>query len=245
MPKELFDLDDRDIKRLAKFYKKSPKQFQWVVANVLNDLAFGSRRESLGIIEDKMIVRSPTFVKRSISVDKARGAKNINSQFAETGSVERPNFTGWVEQETGKKSDRSRVATLFARGDNPQKKIKPSARMKRSNEFIDLNKDFPGKSRAQRTARGLQSLRMKKWKKPFIIRRVRLKGGIVRASLRRLINGRRMKTLQSFEHKNKQPKRIRWSSGGAKNYLSKVNIRQLMEREVTKQLEFKKQFKKR
>lgn len=247
MANELLSLNDKEIRQLTKFYKKSPKKFQFVTANILNKMAFDSRTQSLNVINKKMTVRSPGFVKRSVIVNKANGRESISSQVATYGSAERKGFTGWEEQETGKKQRRKRIPTTAARGGSKQKKVRPSARMKPSNEFVDLE-DFEGTSRPQKVAHGLRILKKRKWRKAFILKKdVSFSGGgSLKAGLYQFKAGNQLKKLQKFEYStNKGVKRVRWMSGGTKIALSKINIRELLGEEITKQLEFKKNFKRR
>ena len=112
---ELFQIDLANLINLRKFYKKAPKQFLKAANATLNSFAFGTRKRSLEIIKKKMTVRNQKFVAGSLRVQKSTGS-NIDNARSEVGSIFRPRFTGWKEQESGTKPERTRSITRFARG---------------------------------------------------------------------------------------------------------------------------------
>lgn len=234
MATQLYKINDKDIKRLIKFDKKAPGKMKIATAGMLNSFAFGNRKESLNIINRRMTVRSKKFVQSSIRVDKARGNQSIDKQRSSIGSINRPRFTGWEEQETGKRSKRNRVATTLARGGDFKRKIKPSARLKSANTFRSPD-DYKGGSPHNRAVIMLQDLHRKKWRKPFIIKgHKRIKRGLYK------ILRKKLQLLQSFNPRNTQPKRVRWLSGGTKMYFRKTDIRMLWADQLARVLKFKK-----
>lgn len=229
----LFQVEAKDLINLRKFYKKAPKQFQRVSANVLTSFAFGTRTESLGAINDKMTVRNKRFVDGSVRVVKARSGP-ISSQESEMGSINRARFSGWAEQELGTPTKRTRVATALARGNNPEKQIKPSLRLKPSNQFISP-KEYKGRSEQHRTNIMIWDLMRTNSKKPFRIRKHRkFKPGLYKFVRKKIV------AVQVFAKASKlQPKRIRWMTTGINTYFKKNPPRRVWGDSIRHILKFK------
>jgi hypothetical protein len=225
MASEVFSLDIRDLIKLRKFYKRAPHLFARATASMLNSFAFGTRKEAIKTVKQKMNVRNDRFVNSRMRVEKARGS-NILQQEAVAGSIESPRFSGWEEQELGTKTQRSRVANVLARGGDFNRQIKPSLRLKPSRDFQDAN-DYPGKDESTRTAAMINSAKLGKLRRPFIIGK-KLKGKLrtLKAGLYR-VRRKKLERLQSFEPRNPQPKRIRWMTIARKEYFKKTNIKHL------------------
>jgi hypothetical protein len=136
MAKELFTMDTKDLKALKKFFKKAPKLFKPVSANVLNSLAFMTRNYDIKNLSNHMIIRNEKFVKSSIKVEKARSGTEINKQISRVYSIKRPRFTGWEEQQTGKQPVKKRITTLHSRGGSKKRKVMGKYRLKKSSKFF-------------------------------------------------------------------------------------------------------------
>lgn len=217
----LFDIDVRAMRRFEKLMKRIPKELTRATAGMLNSFAFGTRAASLQIIQRRMIVRNPRFVKSSIRVDKARGGMPINRQRSEAGSIQRARFSGWREQETGESSNRRRVAELFARGGDKRRQVRPSLRMKSANQFMSPD-DFRGKTQEHRVIVMLQILERKRWRRPFIIRdHPKFTPGLYK------FHRRKLRMVQTFKPGNREPKRVRWMTGGRRLFFRQANIKQL------------------
>jgi hypothetical protein len=133
--KSIFDMDATNLKALKKFYQKAPREFERATAGVLNSLAFKTRKNDIGNITGSMIVRNAKFIERSILVEKTRSGK-ISSQQSVVGSVRRPGFTGWEEQQTGKRPERQNAPTTAARGGNTRSVVRPKYRLRAKNKFV-------------------------------------------------------------------------------------------------------------
>jgi hypothetical protein len=82
----MFDIDDKDVKRLERELKTFAKRaLPFATKNTLNRAAFDTQRESKEIIERKMITRN-RFTLSSIRVDQARTLV-IRNQSATVGSI--------------------------------------------------------------------------------------------------------------------------------------------------------------
>jgi hypothetical protein len=131
----IFDLDQKDLKKLIRFAKKAPTHFRRASKDVLNDLAFSTMKINKDQIKRTMTVRNNSFVNSSFRVDKARTSSSISLQEAIVGSIRRDQFSGWDEQELGKPTDRERKASIRARGGSKAGRVKPKFRMKSGRRF--------------------------------------------------------------------------------------------------------------
>lgn len=210
---DIFSIDQKDLKKLIRFAKNAPTHFRRSAAGVLNDMAFTTMKINKRQVRKTMTIRSKSFIKASFRVDMARTSSSISLQRAVTGSIFKKGSSGWREQETGKKTERKRIASLIARGGSKQGKIEPRVRLKKGNRFY-THRDFGGKygkTKGQRTVKMIVSIRKGLVsKKPFIIssglpgRLSRFKSGLY------AIENKKIKIQQGFEPKNLQPRRNRW-----------------------------------
>jgi hypothetical protein len=129
-----FYMDNTQLRRLQKTFKQSPKLLRPVTANVINSLAFDAKKQYFREIDRNMIVRNRKFVESSLQVQKARSGP-IEKQIALSGSVNRPRFTGWQEQQEGKPSKTKRAITTAGRGGNKRNISKTKARLRSGNKF--------------------------------------------------------------------------------------------------------------
>jgi hypothetical protein len=202
---------------------RAPRKFKVASGMVLNNMAFGTREESFGMIRRHMTVRSEPFLKRSIIVNKANFNAPLRSQKSEVGSIERPRFTGWIEQETGKRTKRKRAFLMTARRGSKKKKAMPSARLKPS--FRPMRPEDMGQQSGN--IRGFhhraQVLLMwtyrNKWRKPFIVRgHKKIKPGLYKWK------GSKLQKLQIFRPRKAQPRKFMWLTMARNRYLFKTDM---------------------
>lgn len=115
-----------NIDELVKLAKTTPNKMKRVGINVSNTMAFNTRRQILKELKTSMTIRSGRFVERSVIVKKA----SFSNPVAQVGSIRRERFTGWEEQETGKKDARKRTQTVAARRGKFRNRVAPRFRMK-------------------------------------------------------------------------------------------------------------------
>ena len=192
-----------DFEKLRKFYQGGAKNFRRAEVGMVNNTAFALRDIILAELDRNMTIRSPGFLKGSVQLEKA----TFRDVTAEVGSVDRPRFSGWIEQETGKKDTRTRVQSVAARRSNFKNRVAPRLRLKQGNKRAvrpsDLNFD---NSNSAHIAPFLQMLDRRREKQPFYIPVAykRLQRGIyifLRGKIRR---------VQNLEPKDTQPDRDRW-----------------------------------
>jgi hypothetical protein len=230
MANQLFQVKSGDLRKLKKFYKRAPKQFGKAAGGVLNDFAFGILKAQKKTIRKRMVVRNSKFVDSSFRVKKARGS-DINSLQAETGSILRKRFSGWQEQELGKRSNRTKTVSKFGRGGSEKGILKPKFRMKSSARFPRPS-DFPGKTQNQRVFAMLRKMKRKS-SRPFVI----TSSKIFHSGLYKFHN-RKIMRLQKFKNR-KQPKRIKWHTEAKREYFNSVVIRDIWAKNIRRTLKFR------
>lgn len=241
-----FGLTAIDLIRLRKFFKKSPKQFAIAGRNVINELAFGTRRESLGIIDTSMTIRNARFVKSSVWVDAQRGNPPLNSVEASVGSLRRERFSGWAEQELGRsiggRGKKFRQPTMEARLGNERKQMVLKARMKPGPPIPSPRTRSGSNWRGaatphlSRSTIMIMSLAAKRHKGPFIIdEHPKFPPGLYRFKGRK--GGRpRIRMLQLFTQKKSTVKRVRWLTGGVARMMKGSQARNAWGRAVSRAL---------
>lgn len=230
MASKEFKFNASDLILFRRFLKKAPKLFNASIIGTLNTLAFETRTALIVRVDEQMQVRDKKFVSRSIQVLKAKG-RDFRTAEAVVGSVHRARFSGWIEQETGKKSIKNRTQTLLARGNSESKKVKQKARLKRSNQIAKIS-DFQikAKSKAHRLIIFLEMMRRQR--KTFIMPRKykRLKRGVYSVSK----GGKKLQRIQTFGPRkvNKDP----WMKPVVRGQLKQADIRKIWAQNVERML---------
>lgn len=208
-----FYMDTRDLKRLEKALKKLPRETMRATAGFLNSLAFKKRELDIENIKRSMVIRENKIFPKSLIVIMAKTGP-IELQVAYEGSLRRPRFSGWREQETGEKPQYRKGFAPAARRNNFKNKtigksrLHPNVRFARHTDFDIKNV----KSEAQRIAVFLKLIKDRKnstglfkTTKSFIM--PKYKGwspGLYGYS------GGRFQKYQDFEDANKAPRRTLW-----------------------------------
>lgn len=215
---DIFNYSDRSFKAFSKFYDKAPRRARMATAQVLSKMAFGTRKEAVREIKRTMTVRNPRFVERQMRFGRARNT-NINNQQSWAGSIEGRNFTGWEENAEGGVDNRSRTQTLLARSGSFKKKVKPSLRMKPSNDFLSQS-DFKLPSGKNKMPAYLSQLKRKHKNKPFIVRKKYKK------MIKGLYKFRKNKPvmLQNLDPKRKKIKKNTWLLTAKRRFFAKNNL---------------------
>lgn len=220
MTAQMFAVDDRELGKLMKFYATAPRKFAKATGMMLNNFAFGTQYRINQLMPKRMTIRNKSFLKRQIRVDKARPVYPIQNQESSVFSVSAPRFSGWLEQETGKKTDRKRTIALGARGRNKKKQAKKRARFMTSNQFLNPD-DMAGVRGDKKKAQVLLArVFREKYKKPFLLwGHDKLGPGLyVRKSKKKT------RVLQRMDTKKVQPKRFRWMETSRNYYFAKLNL---------------------
>lgn len=228
-----------DLKNLQRFYRLAPAKFGQVMNATLNSLAFTTLSNIKVVLNQKLNIRDPRFMRGSLKVVKARGGNHRSI----VGSIERKRFTGWEEQQTGKASDVNRSPTLAARLGNFNRKMSGKSRLKRSLNPLSIRNISVGNlkgrkgSKANQRRRSIILLRQaKKTKRPFIVKRADV--GIMRINKRwkpGLYQFKRNKILRmQLFGKPQDPKRIDWMGIALKRTATGPEFRQIFAIEFEK-----------
>ena len=148
------------------------------------------------------------------------------------GSIKKDRSSGWIEQETGRRSNKDRVATIMGRSGSESKQIKPSIRLKQGRRFKSAQ-DFEPNGSVGRTLMMLMKLKREKYKKPFVVRR---RNKYKRRGMYKFVRGK-AKLLYAFNTKKVRPARVVWLRGGSRVDNNKNNIRDRWGVAIEKQLQ--------
>jgi len=219
----MFQLKQQDLKQLEEAFRKSPKRFRSVTGRVLNTFAFESRLRAIKIVESEMMSRRKGFANKVLKVERANFFRPIDAQRSQVGSIRLPRFSGWVAQQNGRKTNRTRVATSLGRGGKDSRQIAPSNRLRKGKDFKSPD-EYKGRSQTHRAVVMLQHLNSIGYKKPFIITgHKRMAPGLYKFRGRGKKRGPQM--LQSFNPIQVQPKVNRWLTKSVDRMFKMVNIR--------------------
>jgi len=159
----------------------------------------------------------------------ARVGAPIKRQFSEVGSISRPRFTGWKEQQYGKKPEGSRVPTTAGRQGSEKKVVKRGFRADRVSS-APIDTDF-GNGHIGTTIM-MRKLQAQKYNGPFkITNHKKLRPGLYKFVGRTPRKGlRRIVMLEAYKIDKKPTKRIKWKSKA-----HNANSSRVAQREYVKQ----------
>lgn len=189
-------MDPAGLKKLEKFFKKFPVQARQASAGVLNSLAFTTRKYDIKNINRDMIVRNKRFVESSLRVQTTK-PRDIDHQVAYAGSINRPRFTGWKEQQKGTPPKRKRSITTAARGGSKTGRMKARAKLRGGNKFYKPEQ-FQGKSLQQRFQFMMRVMNTRGGGEFLISQAIRTKRGSLTPGLYNL-KGHRITRYQKFD----------------------------------------------
>ena len=215
-----YDIDWHEFEGNRKWYGDQKRLVPLAASMMLNNFAFDVRRQAITVINRTMIVRNKRFVDTRLKVTKARSGASLNQMQSITGAIRSERFSGWVEQELGKQTIHNRFATLAGRGGDKSKQIRPSVRLKRSNEVITPDKLNP--KGGPRNIGGIIAM-MKRTSDNRLIRI----GGVI---MKRKRN--KLEVVQIL--RKQQPKRNRWLTTARSAYFRRTNIQAMWASTVKK-----------
>lgn len=213
---ELFNVDMRTLGKLRGWYKRQPRQFRRASSLMLNEFAFGSRRSALDLIGKRMTIRNEKFISSRFRVTKSSPA----TQMSVMGTITAARFSGFVEQEFGRHTDRNRVATLAARSGSRSNQIKPRNRLKPSVHLVTME-DYGQNRPAVFVA---MAIKLKER------RLMRIGKSIVRRK------GKRLQLIQRIAPRKKQPRKRPFMETARRSYFRSTNIKRLWSRTVQRVL---------
>lgn len=214
----------KDIRELAKFFKKLPRKQAAAQVMWANHAVFKVRKLALDHINRTMKVRSPGFVRSRLRVQKASAKRNPT---AYVGSIRAARYTGWAEQEGLAKDTREKKVTLPARGSRKGRRVMPSARLKPGHN-IPSSTDFTRGRTIRKKAKGFYYyMKRQSTRKPFLM----IDHGKIPSGLWKFAPGpknrRDLTPLQLFNKKPAKTRRNPWMSGSVEKYKRTVNKKQV------------------
>jgi hypothetical protein len=233
--KTLIHTDLSQLALLARAFGKSAKAVQAASAAALNRLAFCARQEMIKTLKSTMTIRNEKFLSQRIKYQPTSYRLPVSSQEAQAGSVALPRFSGWVEQETGEQSDKTRIGTLLARGGVKTAQIKHGARLKRSNMF-PTPRWYPGKNPHQQAVVMMDVLQRNNYKRPFkVFGHTKLKSGLYM-----FVDGK-PRMLQDFRPRaaSLKPKMNEWCRASAYKCVQDSQYKKVFRALLTKGLRLK------
>lgn len=219
-----FKIDYSDMKKYQRLFRDSPRLLRPVTSNVLTSLAFDARRQYIHEINQSMIVRNRKFVEGSLQVKKARSGP-IEQQIALAGSVRRPRFMGWEEQQKGIASKNKRAITKAGRKGNIRNVSLPRARLKPGNKRYHP-RQFAGRTRYAQFLFMMRVLSTRKGGRFLLSDKLKIKNGVLPPGLYELYKNK-VHRLQVFDNKlrskrnpwmSKSNQRLRFSTNIMKKY---------------------------
>jgi hypothetical protein len=207
MAKSTFEMKSPDMKKLKKFFKKAPHLLKPVSANVLDSLAFKTRKNDIKNIKGHMTVRNERFIKSAIRVTKTRYSADIDKQKSFVYSIKKPRFSGWKEQQTGAQPKKKKSISIHARGGNKRGIVRSKYRLKKATKFYKPEQ-FAGKSYKQRFYFMMRVLGSRGNERFLLSQNVQTKRGVLGKGMYE-IKKHSIKRMQSF-NKPGNIKRFEW-----------------------------------
>jgi hypothetical protein len=99
-----FSADTRSLEQWAKAWKEFPRQSGKWAAKMVNDMAFQFRDEFPKVLASKYTIRDQAFIKRTITIEKARPRTRMEDIAAIIGTWQGKTgktFSGFEEELTG------------------------------------------------------------------------------------------------------------------------------------------------
>ena len=225
----IFDIDLKQQKELLRFFKKFPKQARYATAGIINNFAFGSRKQTIQNYNANYIIRNQSLLKSSTRVIKANGSQDVNQQMAVLYFQQKKNFSGFVEQELGTSTKRQKTVSTAARGGSRSSKVRKRFKTGQS-------MDTPENTGLSNNIGGFLQYQKRKKSKAFLLTRQYKSLGKGVYYFKGSGKNKQLTKLQNIG-KIVQPKKKPIMYPSSKQYISKINLSGLWQKEVTRQLE--------
>lgn len=220
--------DLSDIRKLERFFKKAPELLRPASANVINTLAYKTREANVKHITTMMVVRNRKFITDSLQYKKAKSVR-IEKQIALVGSIERPRFTGWREQEFGTSTPNKQSPTLYSRGGSKRGTVQGKYRFHKVGKAV-RPEQFQGRTLEQKFAFMMRVLGTRKsgffyLRNPYAAKSGQMPAGMYYLRKRTKKGDRHgiLKRIQSGKG-NIKPDRKQWMKNSISYVMSSNNI---------------------
>lgn len=225
-----FEIDKTDLKKLSRFFKQAPREFQKASAGVINTLAFETRKLEIKEIAANMIIRNKKIIaekKNPFFYVQTAKPTTLDRQIAIVGSVRRERFTGWEEQETG--GSKKRISSLYSRGGSKRGIIKARYRIHPNQKFYKPNQ-YKSTTYKRSFGHMMRILNIEGSGRFILSEDISIKNGILGKGLYSLEDGK-IKRLQSFN--SKPVRQIRWRENAINKLRHSVNIQKIWADQIT------------
>lgn len=198
-----FNVDLTELREYARGLRLTQAKLRGAISMSLNSIAFEARKRAPDVIAREMTARNKRFISSSFAVEKSTSSTLV----ATMGSVTRPRFTGWAEQE-GARSTRRRVPTNTARGGSFKNQVRGAARFKSGNKFY-RPEQFQARTQAGQFGFMMRVLGSRGGGNILITEQIKTKRGTLSRGLYEFKN-HKIKRLQDTHPSNTQPARHPW-----------------------------------
>jgi hypothetical protein len=231
-----FEMNDKDLQRFIGWAVKAPRRARGAAGMMLNEFAFGTRDKAIKFWRSDQITRNKRFVESRLRAKKTRLSLPISQMVSSTFSQDAPRFSGWEEQETGKKTQRKRIGTIKGRSGSRKRRIGKRARF---NQKIRSPRDM-GTTSAHIKSDHHAAQVMLVWarrnlgREPFLIYgHNSMRPGLFR------FNGNKLHRLQFIGGDNLQPRQNKWMTKSRERYFRQADLDRIWSGIVDRQLTFR------
>lgn len=217
------EIDVNDFfKKMKRFGRRNVEKF---VNDYINDCLFAVRTFAIthpSGIEKEFTVRAKGLVRKHLRVKKAFGMVGY------FGSISSPRFSGWEEQQTGKRTKRKiKVHTKHARGAGGRRKL--AKRFRRKNENAKNLLDPIGRITGDENiiAANLSRLNRDRYSGPVILPE---RFGNRKPGIYNMYKSGKLKIMQIWE--TKQPERQEWANNIITRWIRTKENEKLLKKKI-------------
>lgn len=217
-----------DEKQFLKDVEKTflnPKKYRAITGTLLNRLAYQARNFAIKEgLEKEFTFRSRGLKRKHFRFTRTRTTIPIAQMVSYYGSISSNRFTGWIEQQTGKRTKRTRTATLSARGKAGKRQIGKRYRHNMLNrmprrEVVPVRN---AKSEAHHTAAMLAILTRRGYRGPLYIGEQADGAGSFPAGIYQMMASGDVRPVQL--DRELQPHRVDWASELQRRFFRSINL---------------------
>ena len=181
-----------------------------------------------------MTVRNKGFVKSSLIVQMANQKQPalMQHQVAYSGSINRPRFTGWKEQQEGTPPRKKRGTTRAARGGNKRAQMRHTARMRGKGGYYNVD-DYKGKTRRTRYYHMMRIIGERGGGTFILGKTINIKSGMPLPRGLWHVKAGKLELLQYFGV-DKFPKKIKWMSKSITNLRQRNDIQRIWGQQINR-----------
>jgi hypothetical protein len=211
----------RDVKKTF----LNPRKYRAITGVLLNRLAFQARNFAVKKgLEKEFTFRTRGLKRKHFRYSKTRTNIPIDLMMSYYGSASSKRFTGWIEQQTGKRTKRERTATPGARGKTGKRQIGKRFRHNALNrmprrEVVPVRN---AKTESHHTAAMLAILTRRGYRGPLYIGEQVDGEGEFPAGIYQMMAKGSVRPIQL--DRELQPERVGWASQLQRDFFKSINL---------------------